>query len=197
MNIILKKILRNNNGQAIVEVAICLIPLMLIICFIIFFAVINRESLEAMLLAQKNLTNGIGNITPVSINHISKGKDNLSFTADDIYTFGNNGNVEFFNNELITSANPKNNDYSIGTESGSFNLHNNPYILTKAMQPLPTNNLYLSAADLIGYEETVGDIIEENNLDTVLEVLNKLIKLENNFEIKEKLFNTRRDIDSN
>ncbi len=194
MNKLLAKLHNNIQGQALAEVAICLVPLILVICFMIFFAVVNRESIEASLLAQKNLANGVSNISPNSIEHVSLGEDGLNFTKDDIYTFGSNGNADFYKGELVTSkgtGSPETTSYKMGVSDESaadFYLSDKEYVLSQGMQSLPEANLYLLAADLYGYEAVKENIMSKNKLEGVIQVLKGLINLNDDLDIKEKVF---------
>ncbi len=201
MNKLLAKLHNNIQGQALAEVAVCLIPLILVICFMIFFAVINKESIDASLLAQKNLANGISNTSSNSIEYISLGEDGLNFTRDDVYTLGSNGDAALYKGELITTKNPVipgATSYKMGvTEDAQadFYLSDKEYILSNRMQTIPEDNLYLSAADLYGYEAVSENIISKNKLEGVIQVLKGLINLEDDFDIKEKVFAPKKYID--
>ena len=117
----LKKLHNNNKGQAIAEVAICLVPLMLIICFMIFFTVLNRESIEASLEAQKQLANGISNKSPKAVEFVKKGEDELTFTPDDQFVAGYNGNPSLYTEQLKTTPNPENSGYEMDAAKDGAN----------------------------------------------------------------------------
>ena len=196
--IFLKKLHNNNKGQAIAEVAICLIPLMLIICFMIFFTVLNRESIVGSLYAQKQLANGVSNKSPQAVEYITKGEDELNFTPDDEYVLGYSGNPGIYNTELKTTPNPENRNYEMSaTGDGQLSVTDKNYVINKEFSELPQSFFYLSAADLRGYEDVSDDVLSKHDLDSILEVLNSLIGVENDFNVKETIYSPRKKYSDN
>ncbi|UDQ98669.1 hypothetical protein AAEX28_00950 [Lentisphaerota bacterium WC36G] len=129
------------------------------------------------------------NKSPHHVEYVSTGEDELNFTQDDRQNAGYAGDSEFFTAELYTDQSSDTRGYSFNAspEQNGSNIHSHEYVLSDQFENLNTL-IFLNAANLLGVRTRTCISCTNNEIKGVMNVLNNLINIEENYRFDETLF---------
>ena len=145
------------KGQVLMEFVICLIPIIFVFSGLILVAVLGRANVQNTIQARSavDLGKNHGSARAEDILNWNYGKDLVPFTGDDK---PNTGAVSYYSSEDMTTE-----KYTVAdTFTSSLNLrdvYNAGYTLQ-----LPGQTSFAMAADLVGSEVSVDDILSAKQL---------------------------------
>ena len=165
--IFMKKISNSEKGQAIVEMTISMIAIMVVFLGIIFAFAIGSTNIENLLSCRKNADNcsysqiyGSNNQTVLTW---TEGKDGRMYTNDDVAIISSNDKPDLFKGEL---------------QSDSIDLVNGfggSYVKNNFANDLSgTDAIFLNAANLTSYS-LFSDPYEAMNIENLRGAFSKLI----------------------
>ena len=139
---------KNESGQAIAEMCIGLIAVMIVFLGIFFISSLGIDNVRTLISARESADRGVYSSSPSRITEVKYGDDGIPFTGDDVYLTGGVQSAAAFQDTLSgenTTVDPFNDD----------KLKNLP--LVRAVQQDP---IYLSAAGIKGSKGQQPDFLQ-------------------------------------
>jgi hypothetical protein len=153
----MKNILNNEKGQAIVEMAVCMVAIMVVFLAVIFAFAIGSTNIDNLLTCRGNADNysysQVYGGASQQINTWTEGIDGRMYTNDDVAETGTNDAPELFKGEL------KNDSVDLVNSFGGGYVENN-----FAADFADSNAVFLTAADLTSYS-LLSDPYETMNIE--------------------------------
>lgn len=179
-----KKNSRAESGQAIVELAVSIVVLMLVMLAVMFFAVVGKESVKNLVRAREKaderaLSSVSGSTSAENIRRWDYGDDEIPFTADDKAVGGSGENGEYFVSQTV-AVDPDEPNMTLDLRRGGPDENN-------FIGDLPASSLFLFAAELTEGKETMNDPLGENELDD-LEPGMDFVGLSGGIKLKDVVF---------
>ena len=94
----------NENGQALVEVCVGLIAIMIVFLGVFFISAVGIDNIRALTTARENADKRNFTTKATSIKKVTYGEDGIPFTGDDVYNNGGIPDSKHYINSLSTNA---------------------------------------------------------------------------------------------
>jgi len=164
-----KSFIFDSSGQALTEMAVMLVAIMVVFLGLIFAYGIGKKNIRSVIdcygKAGDYAYNGVKNNSGQQINSWDVGNDERMFTNDDIPIVGGNDNPELFRKQFI------NND---GTLDLNGDFHPNYVLNNFVTDAMSSDSVFLKSANLTSYSEQY-DIYEMDELKDLREAFSALI----------------------
>lgn len=177
---------KTQNGQALAELAVCLIALMVVLLGFFLISALTMGNVENVIDAReeadKRARKGtLGGENAQNISHWAYGNRNIAFTADDTpVTQSDAYGAKFLEILRIPGE-----DFTLTSAGGSgkeyLQIHYNP------VPDISAVNVFLSAANLTAGTTKITDPLERRNLSNLQEAFNRVFGI-TDFSIVDTIF---------
>ncbi len=169
----MKRIKNNESGQAIAELTIGLMVIMVVLVGVIFISLVGSENIRTVISARENAELQSG--TSSNSKYISTwdyGEDNIPFTSDDQETLAS------FEYQQTYSDLLQNDGFDLKTDNYTTEAQ-----FVKPFTSPDSESLFTNAVDLIAYQgnqDNVQNTIDELNLKNALQ---KIFNINGNIDL--------------
>ena len=170
-----RNILKAEAGQAIIEMIVCIIPLLIVCLMLIFLAVAGRENILTLIKARRNSAVGLRSGGASAVTRVDKGSDGFHFTNDDVFIQSRQDTQSFFRNQLGGAAELKN--WGICRRAGQ-GLKRLP----------PADSFFIGAANLKRSRAESVEILSKYNLEGIDSFMKKYLGAEGDVVVSGQIF---------
>lgn len=182
----IRKRKKTQGGQALAELAVCLVALMVLLLGFFLISALTMGNVENVIDAreeadQRARDGTLGGESAQNISHWSYGNRNIAFTADDTPVTQSDVAGVFYLSEL--NAADRNFDLAAagGASKEYLQSHYNPATNISVV------NVFLHAANLSAGTTKITDPLEKRNLSNLREAFNRMFGV-TNFSIEDTVF---------